>query len=44
MRIDELDLGDYNQKEVFNLLHDIYGELRVKDIMNINKGKISTLK
>ena len=40
MRIEELDLSEYNQKEVFNLLHDIYGELRVKDMMSINKGKI----
>lgn len=43
MKIEELELSEYNQKEVFNLVHDIYGELRVKDVMNINKGKILVL-
>jgi len=37
MRIDELNLTNYSSREVFNLLHDIYGELRVKDVMEVNK-------
>ena len=38
MKIEELGLNEYNQKEVFNILHDIYGELKVKEVMNVNKG------
>lgn len=41
MRLEELGLSKYDQKDVFNLLHDIYAEIRVKDMMNLNKGMLT---
>ena len=40
MRIDHLELNDHNERDVFNLLHDIYAEIRIRDMMHINKGKL----
>lgn len=37
MRMDELDIKDYQEREVFNLLHDIYSEIKIKTMMDINK-------
>lgn len=36
MHVDELQLDRYDQKEVFNLLHDVYSEIRIKHMMDIN--------
>ncbi|CAI2380621.1 unnamed protein product [Moneuplotes crassus] len=37
MRMSELDIDTYEEKDVFNVLHDIYDEIKVKEMMNINK-------
>jgi len=37
MKMEELDIKGYGEQDIFNVLHDIYAEIRVKDMMNINK-------
>lgn len=37
MRMDELNIDTYSEKEVFNLLHDIYAEIKIKHMMKLNK-------
>lgn len=43
MRVKELDIQGYDEQQIFNVLHDIYAEIRVKDMMNINTGKLLSL-
>lgn len=43
MRVKDLDIQGFDEKQIFNVLHDIYAEIRVKDMMNINSGKLSFL-
>ena len=43
MRVKELDIQGHDEQEIFNLLHDIYAEIRVKDLMNINAGNLFNL-
>ncbi|CAI2381024.1 unnamed protein product [Moneuplotes crassus] len=37
MRMDKLNIESYDEKDVFNILHSIYDEIKVKDMMNLNK-------
>lgn len=38
MRMEDLNIKDCDERDLFNLLHDIYAEIRIKDMMNLNKG------
>lgn len=37
MRMEELNIKGFEEQDIFNVLHDIYAEIRVKDMMNLNK-------
>ena len=37
MGVQEFDKNKYSEKEIFNLLHDIYGEIRIKQMMDLNQ-------
>lgn len=38
MHMKELGIEGYDEQDIFNVLHDIYAEIRVKDMMNLNKN------
>lgn len=38
MRLADLGLPQYSKKELFNICHDIFGELKIKRMMAVNKG------
>lgn len=38
MRLKDFDTDGHSEKDLFNLLHDIYSEIKVRDMMDLNKG------
>ena len=43
MQIEELNIQNYDEEDVFNVLHDVYAEIQIKDKMNVNKSKLFPL-